>query len=439
MKTTRQFLSVMLSAASAYGIAAAPAAAADIVVADPQAEVDFSGTLSILTKFGSQQLSPFFVDVAERYEELHPDVSVELIQETDDSVKDKTKTLVATNSLTDIYFTWTGTWGGNFVRGNRAVDLTSVVGPDTEWGKTLTPAALDAFVYNGRNFGVPLYLDAKFMGYNKKIFSDLGIEKPETFEDLLSACDAIGEAGITPVSLGNKESWPVVHYAGQLLVYNVPVETLEQDFDPATAQYTDPGYLTALQQFDEFRQRCTEGAANGMSYEAAIQALSDGKSAMYYQEILEFDESATDETALKPEDFGYFILPAPKDARGDPNAIEGAPEGYMVSAASDNIPLAIDFLKFLTSQENGKTLSASPYGQPSAVIGGSDETTMNPNVVAGMADIDKASYLMPWLDTVNHPRVAAAWLSSLQSLTGGSMTPEDVMDTVRGAASAVNQ
>lgn len=439
MKTSKHIKTLLLSACSISGLVLANPAAAEVVVADPEAQVDHSGTLSILTKFGSQQLSPYFVDIAEKYQELHPDVSIELIQETDDSVKDKTKTLVATNSLPDIFFTWTGTWGGNFIRGDRAVDLTPVVGPDSEWGKTLTPAALDAFVYNDRNFGVPLYLDAKFMGYNKKIFADVGVEVPESFEELLAACDSIREAGITPVSLGNKESWPVVHYLGQLLVYNVPVATLEKDFDPSTAEYSDPGYVASLQQFDEFRQRCTDGAPNGTSYEAAVQAFSDERSAMYYQEILEFDESATEETTMKPEDFGFFKLPVPEGAKGDPDAIEGAPEGYMVSAASDNIPLAIDFLKFVTSQENGKILSASPYGQPSAVIGGSDETTMNPNVVAGMADIDKASYLMPWLDTVNHPRVAAAWLSGLQSLTGGSMAPEEVMSAVRDAASAARQ
>lgn len=441
MKHNKSIKRFMLTMTSALSIAAAQAHAegSDVVVADPAAEVEYSGTLSILTKFGSQQLSPFFRNVTEQYTELHPDVSFELIQETDDSVKGKTKTLVATNAMPDIFFTWTGTWGGNFIRGNRAVDLTPVVGAGSDWGATFTPAALNAFVYNGKNFGVPLYLDAKFMGYNKKVFADLGIEKPQTFEDLLGACDTISASGLTPVSFGNKEAWPAVHYAGQLLVYNVPVETLEKDFDPQTAEFTDPGYVTALEQMTAFVEHCTTGAPNGTSYEAAVQAFSDQKSAMYYQEIIEFDGSANTETALKPEDFGFFALPAPAGAKGDPMAIEGAPEGYMVSASSDQIPLAVDFLKFLTSQQTGKVLSASPYGQPSAVIGGSDPESMNASVVAGMAEIDNASYLMPWLDTVNHPRVAAAWLSGLQALIGGSTTPEELVAEVRETSAAVKQ
>ena len=90
----------------------------------------------------------------------------------------------------------------------------------------------------------------------------------------------------------------------------------------------------------------------------------------------------------------------------------------------------------MTSKENGEVLSAPPYGQPSATIGGASEKNMSAAVVDGLKDINAASYLMPWLDTANPPRVAAVWLSSLQALAGVSMTPEQVMDEVRKAASA---
>lgn len=436
MKRSLQMMAVSITAVSALSLSAATGlAAGETVVADPNAKVEYNGTLSILTKFGLQQLSPYFVNLAAEYQKLHPDVKVELIQESDDSVKGKTKTLVASNSLPDIYFSWTGSWGGNFVRGKRAVDLSPIIGPDTDWGKTLIPAAVSAFQYDGKYYGIPLYLDAKFMGYNKQIFSKLGLDAPTTFEQLLDSCDAIRKSGMTPIALGNKEAWPVVHYVGQLLAYDVPQATLERDFDPATAEYADPGYVAALTQFKELADRCTDGAEmNGSSYASALQAFSNAKAAMYYQEIIEFDQSATAETALKTEDFGFFQLPPPKDAKGDPKSIEGAPEGYMISSASKNIPLAIDFMKFATSTQNGQVLSAPPYGQPSATVGGADETRMSPTVVEGLKQLNGASYLMPWLDTANSPRVAAAWLSSLQALAGGSMTPEQVMDQVRQAA-----
>lgn len=432
--STSSLAAIVAAAFVVGGISAA--SAADAVVADPNAKVDYTGTVSVLTKFGLQQLSPFFVDAAKKYEALHPGVKVELIQESDDSVKGKTKALVASNSLPDVYFTWTGSWGENFVRGKRAVDLTPVIGPDTKWGKTLATAAVSAFQYNGKLYGIPLYLDAKFMGYNKSLFEKAGIAEPKTFDDLLSACASLKKTGVTPISFGNKEGWPGVHYAGQLLAYNVPQATLEKDFVPETAKYTDPGYVESLKQYKQIIDECSDGSGtNGSSYASALQQFSNGKSAMYYQEIIEFDQSTAD-GALKRENFGFFKLPVPKDAKGDVKAIEGAPEGYMINAASKNVPLAIDFMRFVTSVENGKILSAPPYGQPSATVGGYSAESMNPTVVDGLKVIAASSYLMPWLDTANPPRVAAAWLSGLQALIGGSMTPEQVMERVKEAAAS---
>lgn len=412
------------------------ATAGEAVVADPNATVDYSGTVSVLTKFGLQRLSPFFVNIAADYEKLHPGVKVELIQESDDSVKGKTKALVASNSLPDVYFTWTGSWGENFVRGKRAVDLTPVIGPDTPWGKTLAQAAVSAFKYNDKLYGIPLYLDAKFMGYNKSLFAKAGVSEPQSLEDLLAACAVLKKSGVTPISFGNKEGWPAVHYAGQLLAYNVSEATLEKDFVPATADFSDPGYVTSLNQFKQLVDECSDGAGtNGSSYASALQQFGNGKSAMYYQEIIEFDQSTAD-GALKREDFGFFKLPPPKDAKGDVKSIEGAPEGYMINTASKNVPLAIDFMRFVTSPENGKVLSAPPYGQPSATVGGYSADTMSPAVVGGLKVIADSSYLMPWLDTANPPRVAAAWLSGLQALVGGTMSAEEVMASVKEAAAA---
>ena len=154
MKRSLKSSVAIIASASIMGLASMARAE---TVADPAAAVEYSGTLTIMTKFGSQRLSPYFADIAKAYEAAHPDVKVELIQETDDSVKGKTKTLVAANSVPDIFFSWTGTWGGNFIRGDRAVDLTPVMGPDTDWGKTFASAAAKAFVYNGKYYGCLLY------------------------------------------------------------------------------------------------------------------------------------------------------------------------------------------------------------------------------------------------------------------------------------------
>ncbi|MFI6602355.1 ABC transporter substrate-binding protein [Nonomuraea sp. NPDC050536] len=413
------------------------AGATNAPAADIAAKPEFSGTLSILTKFAGEPLSSYFEKLAAAYERTHPGVKVELIQETDQSIKDKTKTLTASNALPDIYFTWTGNWAENFVRGGRAADLTKVIGPGTPWGRTFSKASLSAFAYDGKYYGIPLYNDGKFMGYNKAAFAKAGVKVPTTFEELVGSCAALRKAGYEPIAFGNKDGWPALHYLQQLFAYDVPPATLEADFRPQTAKLDHPGYLTALKQFKTLVTDCTgsrEGT-NGVLYTTAQEAFSRGKAAMYFQEVLEFD-NATAGKGLEPADFGIFPLPVPQGAGGDPKTIEGAPEGYLVNARSPRAALAVDFMKFVTGLENAKTLSAPPYGQPSTVVGAVTEKTSSKAVFEGIELVNRAPRLAIWLDTVTVPEVADAWLSGGEALITGAMTPEKVLDSVRQASAS---
>lgn len=407
--------------------------------ADLSAEVDYSGTISILTKFAGEPLQPYFENVAKAYEDLHPDVKVELIQETDQSVKDKTKTLTASNALPDIYFTWTGNWAENFINGGLATDLTSVIGPDTEWGKTFGEASLDTFKYDDKYYAIPLYNNGKFMGYNTDIFNEVGVEVPETFEDLVTSCSVIKDAGYEPIAFGNKDGWPGLHYLQQLFAYNVPTDVLEADFYPETAKLDDPGYVKSLDEFKQLVDECTNTGAgtNGVLYSTAQQALSSGKAAMYYQEILEFDATTAQGAAVTPENFGIFPLPVPANAAGDPNAIEGAPEGYIINSKSENPQLAIDFMKFVTNMENATTLASPPYGQPSTVVGAVTEDNTSKAVMDGITQVNEASQIVIWLDTVTVPEVADAWLAGGEAIVSGASTAQEVLDSVRAASEAV--
>lgn len=407
-------------------------------VADVGAEPDFSGTLSILTKFAGEPLQPYFEDLAAEYKELHPEVEIELIQETDQSIKDKTKTLTASGALPDIYFSWTGDWAENFVGGGLAADLTNVIAPGTEWGDTFGQASLDAFKYNDKYYGIPLYNNGKFMGYNKAAFEEAGVEVPTSFEELIESCRPLREAGYEPIAFGNKDGWPGLHYLQQLFAYNVPAEVLQADFAPETAELNHEGYVAALEQFKTLVDECTDSGegTNGVLYTTAQEALAGGSAAMYYQEILEFDTVTADGNALTPENFGIFKLPVPAGAEGDPEAIEGSPEGYLINAKSPRAALAVDFMKFVTAPENAATLSSPPYGQPSAVVGAVTPETSSEAVHAGIDQVNNASQVVVWLDTVTVPEVADAWLAGGEAIISGSSTPEQVLESVRNASNA---
>ncbi len=197
------------------------------------------GTISFLHKYGDPRYTPYFDSVVADYEAANPGVKIDVTAETDQGVKDKLRVLAASNTLPDIYFSWAGDFTKKFVRANLAKDLSGDVTGD--WQSSFTPAALDAYTYDGKLYGVPITLDAKYLVYNQKMFDDNGITVPTTLEELLSACDAFTAKGISePIAFGNQFGWPAIHFMTQLNAYFVPDDVRAKDYDPATGEFTDP-------------------------------------------------------------------------------------------------------------------------------------------------------------------------------------------------------
>ena len=156
---------------------------------------------------------------------------------------------------------------------------------------------------------------------------------------------------------------------------------------------------------------------------------------MHYLESVEFSVLTEKGGASKQlaNNWGFFRLPAPSGAAGDPSALTGAPDGFMVNRQSKQAALAVDFLKFMTDQDNAQKMTAD-LGWLSAVKGSATAQNSFPQLSAALADIDKASQFAIWLDTVTNADVAGAYLSGVEGIIDGSQTPQDVMASVQNAA-----
>ncbi|HYO33732.1 MAG TPA: extracellular solute-binding protein [Nocardioidaceae bacterium] len=423
-------------AACGGGDSTAPASAPDL-----SAPADKSGTLSMVTKFADPQYAPYFESVVAEYEEENPKVDIKLEQVGDQPYKDKIRVLATANDLPDIYFSWAGDFANKFIRAGLAADLTSVLGPDTELGKQLAPAATKAFEYEGKNYGLPINLDGKYLAYSGAAFEKAGISQPPaTLEELFEDCDKLKAAGYTPIAFGNQFGWPALHYVTQLNAYNVPADTLDKDYNPATGEFTDPGYVKALEQLKALLDRCANPDANGLAHEAAQANFIGGKAAMQYIESLEFQVLTADGGAPPTiaEDWSFFRLPPASDAAGDTQALTGAPDGFLVNAKTEQGGLAADFLAFLASKQNAQQM-VQDLGWLSPVEGSTKVEGVYPQLTQTLQDMSKASEFAIWLDTVTHADVASAYLAGVEGLVGGDNTPEDVMASVQEAAAKAQE
>lgn len=72
-----------------------------------------------------------------------------------------------------------------------------------------TPASLQSTQVGKQTFGMPLSYYAWGFFYSRSLFRELGLQVPQTWEDLLSVSEAIRKKGAYPFAVGANAGWPV--------------------------------------------------------------------------------------------------------------------------------------------------------------------------------------------------------------------------------------
>ncbi|MGC3952810.1 MAG: extracellular solute-binding protein [Propionicimonas sp.] len=403
----------------------------------PGGDGKLQGKISFLEKWPDPRYKVYFDQVVADYIAANPGVEIDHQASGDQPIKDTLRVLTSANELPDIYFAWPGDFAKKFIRGGFAADLSEQL-DGTDWGKTFAPSALGAYQYEGKYYGVPINLNAKVFAYSKAAFEKANVSVPTTLDELKTSCQALRDAGYTPIALGNQYGWPAIHYITQFNAQFVPADVRTADYNPAGGEFTNPGYEQALATFKDLVDTCSKPGANGISHETAQAELANGQAAMQYIEVLEFVN--LEDEATVPEAFrgnwDQFPMPSIAGAGGDQTAITGAPDGFLVNAQSQHLDIAIDFLKFLTSKANAAELT-KVIGWPSPIEGATSTENATEMTVKAVGLIQNAGELAIWLDTETHAEVAQAYLAGVEGLLNGDETPATVMQKVRDVAAKV--
>ncbi len=390
--------------------------------------------VSFLHKFPEPENMAYFDAAVAEFEAANPTIDIVMEAVADEPYKDKIRVLMASDQVPDIYFSWSGEFGRKFAREGRTLDLTEALkGP--EWQGRFAAASLEPFQFEGKQFGIPVNVDSKYMIYNKAIFEKHGLSVPTTFAEFIALNDALVAAGEVPIAYGNQAPWAATHYIGDLFAKMVPDDVRQADYQllaPADQLYTHPGYVEALALYKSFGDKgYFNNGANAISHQQARGAFIAGRSAMVYLELVEFYMLA--DTPVAEQGWGFFPLPPMEGAAGRNDLLTGAPDGFLISAKTEHPEEALAFLNFITSPDQAAKY-VSTTGMTSAVIGSVTEQTTTPETLAGLKALEDAAGMALWLDTDMDTASANVILAAGQGLLSGDETPEAVMEKVRAAA-----
>lgn len=147
---------------------------------------------------------------------------------------------------------------------------------DHGWLKDFPQDLIDIISWRGEIYSVPLNIHrSNVLWYNAKVFSDNGLAPPHTFNQLLSAADALARKGITPLALGDSGIWASLHLLESILLGTMGPQKYKGLWSGATP-WDGPEVKAALERFTALlRYVNTDHAA--LSWDAAVQYVIDRK------------------------------------------------------------------------------------------------------------------------------------------------------------------
>lgn len=266
--------------------------------------------------------------------------------------------------------------------------------------------------------------------YNKKVFADLGLSEPSTYDEFLSLLETIKTKGngITPIYMSDKDSWTTQIYmtAGlPVLLEDKAQETWDKLLTNEMKWADIPEFKTILSDFkDLYDKGYTNKDHLTQTFEDAKAALAAGEAAM----ILNGEWSVADlmtKNGMDADNIGAFVIPI---GNHDVMATGAYVQGFYVPKDAKNIEGAKRVLNLWSTPEYMNIHFADNPGSPGFVdVDGGD---VHPAVLALEENyIQTGKYVFQMNDPMQfvNPVFPDLW-SLYVDLTAGAKSIDDVIE-----------
>ena len=201
------------------------------------------------------------------------------------------------------------------------------------------------FVPEKGTYAVPYVANAAGILYNKEMFEEHGWEIPTTWDELMSLCQEIQNAGIQPFYFGFKDTWTCL----------APWNAVAVDLAPAdVCAQVNRGKTTFSKGYKEVAERMLELLPYGpddpfaYDYNGACTAFAKGESAMYTIGSYAIPQIQT----VNPDmEIDSFVMPA-NNNKEENKLNSGIDLQFCVMQDCKNKEAAYEVLDFLLEDEN---------------------------------------------------------------------------------------
>ncbi|GGB01889.1 ABC transporter substrate-binding protein [Brucella endophytica] len=375
-------------------------------------------------------------DIARKYEAEHPDVDIQMQFLENEAFKAKLPTLLQSNDAPDFFYSWGGGVLKQQSETGALMDLTDAMNADNgAWVNSYNPAAVKGFTFDNRIYAVPFKMGTVSFFYNKALFEKAGVkaEDIKTWDNFLDAVKKLKAAGITPIAGGGGDKWPLHFYWSYLVMRNGGQEVFEAAKNKEGEGFLDPAIIKAGEQLVELgKLEPFQGGYLGAGWTQTLGVFGDGRAAM----ILAFEQTEGDQRAqasdgkgLAPENLGRFAFPIVEGGKGKATDTLGGLNGWSVTKKAP--PQAVDFLRYLTNEENERLQAAA--GQIIPAAKGAEDAITNPLMRASADQLAASTWHQNFFDQDLGPAVGRVVNDVSVAILTGQMSPEEGAKMIQDA------
>jgi raffinose/stachyose/melibiose transport system substrate-binding protein len=376
-------------------------------------------------------------DAARGFEASHPGVRIEPQYLENEAYKSKLTTLLQSRDKPAMFYSWAGGVLKAQVEAGVIEDLTE---PTRGYADTIAPSAVSAFTVNGRLYGVPQALTEVGFFYNKDLFRKAGIDAAtiKTWDDFLGAVRKLKGAGITPLSVGGADKWPVSFYWSYLALRQGGRPAFEAALKGDDGGFAGATFVRAGELFKQLVDlQPFQNGFLGSKHLPAIGQFADGKAAMTLAISVIYNQQrsiAADKKGLSDDQIGWLEFPTVPGGQGRATDTLGGVVGWVVSKGAPKE--TIEFIKSFVSRDVQSKLAAAGYIVP--VVSGADEAITNAFQRNVAQELARSTYHQNFYDQVLGPSVGRVVNDSVAELAGGTASPQDAAKAVETAARQAN-
>ena len=305
--------------------------------------------------------------LTEAYMEEHPDVKIEVQATGWDEYWTKLEASATSNSMPDIFWMHSNQMY-KYADNGILADCSDIV--DANSFSDISIANAEGS--DGKVYGVPKDKDLVVLVYNKEIFDQAGVTYPDdtwTWDNLTEASEKIyeqtGKYGYMAYAHDQIGYWNFVYQNGG--------EILNED--GTKAEYTEKATSDAIKFYVNLQNNDWCPTQEQFANTSATEQFFSGQGAMFFAGSWDLANLCSTYTDMNGK-WDVAVLPkCPNPESGDGRAVISNSVSYATAAEGKNKDTAMDFLKFLASEEGQKIQGESGVAIPA--YNGLEDTWVN--------------------------------------------------------------